>query len=66
MEIDQIEERVTIKLDTNLLKDKDITPEEVRDKASYRRSTVKVDQSGNEIHVKPDKEEPELSDLQKN
>ena len=65
VEIDQIEERVTIKLDTNLLKDKDITPEEVRDKASYRRSTVKVDQSGNEIHVKPDKEEPELSDLQK-
>ena len=65
VEIDQIEERVTIKLDTNLLKDKNITPEEVRDKASYRRSTVKVDQSGNEIHVRPDKEEPELGDLQK-
>jgi len=65
VEIDQIEQRVTIKLDTQLLKDKDITPEEVRDKASYRRSTVKVSQSGNEIHVTPDKEEPQLSDLQK-
>jgi len=65
VEIDQIEQRVTIKLDTNLLEDKDITPEEVRDKASYRRSTVKVDQSDNEIHVTPDKEEPTLNDLQK-
>ena len=65
VEIDQIEDRVTIRLDKNLLRDKAITPEEVREKASYRRSTVKVDQSGNEIHISPDKENPQLSDLQK-
>ena len=65
VEIDQLEQRVTITLDKTLLKDKDITPEDVREKASYRRSTVKVEQEDYKIHVSPDKEEPTLNELQK-
>lgn len=65
VDIDQINQRVTIVLDEDLLEDKGITPEDVKDKASYRRSTVSVSQEGNLIHVTPDNEEPELSKLQK-
>ncbi|MHA2503428.1 MAG: DNA-directed RNA polymerase subunit A'' [Candidatus Kariarchaeaceae archaeon] len=65
VEIDQLDQRVTIKLDTQLLKEKNITAEDVVDKASYRRSTVNVSHSEDEIHVTPDKEDPSLSDLQK-
>ena len=52
-------------LDESLLEDKAITPEEVKLKTEYRRSTLRVEMEGSLIHVMLDKENPPLSDLQK-
>ncbi|MHA2171748.1 MAG: DNA-directed RNA polymerase subunit A'' [Candidatus Kariarchaeaceae archaeon] len=65
VDIDQINQRVTIVLDKDLLDDKGISPTEVKNKTEYRRSTLKVTLEGNLIHVTPDKEDPDLSELQK-
>ena len=65
VDIDQINQRVTIVLDEGILKDKGITPEIVKEKTEYRRSTLRVEQEGNLIHVTTDKENPALTELQK-
>jgi DNA-directed RNA polymerase subunit A" len=65
VDIDQINQRVTIVLDEDLLGDKGISPKDVKAKTEYRRSTLKVTQEDNLIHVTPDKDDPDLSELQK-
>lgn len=65
VDLDQINQRVTIVLDESLLEDKAITPEEVKLKTEYRRSTLRVELEDNLIHVMLDKENPPLSELQK-
>ncbi|MHA2275734.1 MAG: DNA-directed RNA polymerase subunit A'' [Candidatus Kariarchaeaceae archaeon] len=65
VELDQINQRVTIVLDEDLLEDKGITPEEVKTKTEYRRSTLRVELEGDLIHVTLDKENPPLAELQK-
>ena len=65
VDLDQINQRVTIVLDEGLLEDKAITPEEVKLKTEYRRSTLRVELEDNLIHVMLDKENPPLSELQK-
>ncbi|MHA2028020.1 MAG: DNA-directed RNA polymerase subunit A'' [Candidatus Kariarchaeaceae archaeon] len=65
VDLDQINQRVTIVLDEDLLEDKGITPEEVKTKTEYRRSTLRVELEGDLIHVTLDKENPPLAELQK-
>ncbi|MCE7736544.1 MAG: DNA-directed RNA polymerase subunit A'' [Candidatus Heimdallarchaeota archaeon] len=65
VDLDQINQRVTIVLDEGLLEDKAITPEEVKLKTEYRRSTLRVELEDSLIHVMLDKENPPLSELQK-
>lgn len=65
VDIDQLNQRVTIILDKDLLIDKGITVEEVKQKTEYRRSTLKVTMDDNLLHVTLDKDDPDLSELQK-
>ncbi len=65
VDIDQINQRVTIVLDKDLLVDKGITPKDVKQKTEYRRSTLKVTMEDHLIHITPEKDNPELSELQK-
>ncbi len=65
LEIDQIHLRVNILLDRELLEDKGITAEDVRQKILEKRVASKVKVEDNLIIVTPDKEDPTLQDLQK-
>lgn len=65
LEIDQVHLRVNILLDEELLEDKGITAEDVRQKIIEKRVAQKVKADGNLIIVTPDKEDPTLQDLQK-
>ncbi|MDH5403385.1 MAG: DNA-directed RNA polymerase subunit A'' [Candidatus Heimdallarchaeota archaeon] len=65
VDIDQINQRVTVVLDEDLLEDKGISPEEVVEKVEYRRSSLKVELENNLVHIYNDKDDPELNELQK-
>ncbi len=65
LEIDQVHLRVNILLDKELLEDKGITAEDVRQKILEKRVAQKVKAEDNLIIVTPDKEDPTLQDLQK-
>lgn len=65
VEIDQYNNEVIIMLDSGLLKDKGITPEDVKSKIEFRRSSLKITLENDQIHVMMDKDDPDLSELQK-
>ena len=65
LEIDQIHLRVNILLDEELLIDKGITAEDIKQKIIEKRVAQKVMVEENLIIVTPDKEDPTLQDLQK-
>ncbi len=65
LEIDQVHLRVNIRLDKELLADKGITPQDIKDKIVEKRVASKVKIEDQMIVVTPDKEEPTLQDLQK-
>lgn len=68
VDIDQIELRVTIVLDPELMKDKGISPKDVKEKVEYRRGGLRVELDKSDstlIHVYPDKDAPTLQELQK-
>jgi DNA-directed RNA polymerase subunit A" len=68
VDIDQVELRVTIVLDPELLNDKGISSQDVKDKVEYRRGGLRVEIDKEDpilIHVYPEKEIPTLQELQK-
>lgn len=65
IDIDQIELRVTVNLDEQIMTEKGITVEEVRDKIQYRRSSLHVKSENMQVHITPSKDNPSLQELQR-
>ncbi len=65
VDIDQYQNKVTIELDPELMDDKGITPEDVKEKVEFRRGNLKISLNNFSIDIEMDKEDPDLAELQK-